>query len=301
MGMRSDDSTGLARYDRTMYSQCPECLTVYKLEAELLVPACGCLRCGHCHNVFNALGTLAAQLPGAPFTRLPEHALDQTPPMAEVAVFRPREPVPEPAPEPALVSADPLLPQKDDGDEQPQAGSVADAEDFSRLTFTPRFARPKRRSWQTAVWIAMCVALFLGLGAQLAWAKRDSLITDPTLGRALVAGCDIVGCHLPLVAEPSQLHLLARDVEQHPTVHDGLLITASVRNDASFGQPYPVVVIALSDANGQRLAMRRFRPEDYVGDASARSRGMAGGATTAMVFEVQDPGQRAVAFAFTFE
>jgi predicted Zn finger-like uncharacterized protein len=273
-----------------MYSQCPECLTVYKLEAELLVPACGCLRCGHCHNVFNALGTLAAQLPPDPFTRLEEHALDREPPRAEVAVFRPSEPVPEPEAEPLMVKAEPDATPLD-----------VPGEDFSKLTFTPRFARRRRRSWQTAGWAAVCTALLLGLAAQVAWAKRDALITDPTIGRALAAGCSVVGCHLPLVAQPSQLHLLARDVEQHPTVRDGLLITASVRNDASFGQPYPVVTIVLSDADGQRLAMRRFRPDDYVGDASIRARGMAGGATTAMVFEVQDPGQRAVAFAFSFE
>jgi predicted Zn finger-like uncharacterized protein len=267
-----------------MYTQCPECLTVYKLEAELLVPACGCVRCGHCEAVFNALGTLAAQLPPEPFTRLPERALDQEPPLADVAVFRPR-PIPH-APD-------------ETGTEPADAESAA--EDFSQLTFTPRFAKSRRRSWRSAVWAIVCITLMLGLGAQLAWAKRDSLIADPTTGPALQAVCSVVGCRLPLVAEPARLRLLARDVEQHPSVRDGLLITASVRNDASFAQPYPVVTIVLSDANGQRLAMRRFEPGDYVGDASVRARGLDGGATTAMVFEVQDPGQRAVAFAFSFD
>ncbi|MGE7138802.1 zinc-ribbon and DUF3426 domain-containing protein [Luteibacter sp. NPDC031894] len=274
-----------------MYTQCPECLTVYKLEAELLVPGCGCLRCSHCDAVFNALGTLAAHLPPEPFTRLPDHALDQDPPLADVAVFRPRpvvdeamEPVEgtEPADEPAVVE---------------EIG-----EDFSQLTFTPRFAKPRRRrSWHTAAWVAVCTVLVLGLGAQLAWAKRDVLVADPTIGPLIETGCAVVGCRLPLVSAPTRLRLLARDVEQHPSVSDGLLITASVRNDATFAQPYPVVTIVLSDANGQRLAMRRFQPEDYVGDAATRARGLAGGATTAMVFEVQDPGQRAVAFAFSFD
>jgi predicted Zn finger-like uncharacterized protein len=273
-----------------MYTQCPECLTVYKLEAELLVHACGCVRCSHCDAVFNALGTLAEQLPPEPFTRLAEHALDREPPTADVAVFRPR-PVAEVAPEGPGTS--PLA-------EDDIAGGET-GEDFSQLTFTPRFAKRKRRSWRTAAWVGVCTVLILGLGAQLAWAKRDVLIADPTIGPVLETGCAMIGCRLPLVSDPSRLHLLARDVEQHPSVTDGLLITASVRNDASFAQPYPVVTIVLSDASGQRLAMRRFQPEDYVGDASARSRGLASGVTTAMVFEVQDPGQRAVAFAFSFE
>jgi predicted Zn finger-like uncharacterized protein len=268
-----------------MYTQCPECLTVYKLQADALVPACGCVRCGHCDTVFNALGTLAAQLPPEPFSRLTEHALDQAPPVADAAVFRPRPPVQE-----APTTDETAAPTEAD-----------EAEDFSRLTFTPAFARAHRHGWRTAAWVAVCVALLIGLGAQLAWAKRESLITDPTIGPALAAGCAAVGCHLPLVAEPSRLRLLARDVEQHPSVRDGLLITASVRNDASFAQPYPIVTLVLSDGAGQRLAMRRFLPRDYVDDVGARLRGLPSGATTAMVFEVQDPGQRAVAFAFSFE
>lgn len=277
-----------------MYTQCPDCLTVYKLEAELLVPACGCLRCGHCGAVFNALGTLAAHLPPEPFTRLAEHALDQEPPLADVAVFRPR-----PAAPPAVPPVD-ALPESAAPVEEPELAEDA-SEDFSQLTFTPRFAKARRRSWHTAAWVAVCTVLVLGLGLQLAWAKRDVLIADPTAGPLIEAGCAFVGCHLPLVSAPDRLRLLARDVEKHPSVNDGLLITASVRNDAVFAQPYPVVTIVLSDANGQRLAMRRFQPEDYVGDAGTRARGLAGGATTAMVFEVQDPGQRAVAFAFSFD
>ncbi|HEY4293714.1 zinc-ribbon and DUF3426 domain-containing protein [Luteibacter sp.] len=276
-----------------MYTQCPGCLTVYKLEAELLVPACGCLRCGHCDGVFNALGTLATHLPPEPFTRLAGHALDQEPPLADVAVFRPRpvfdDLMTEPAAEPAEESIHGPL-----AAEEP-------SEDFSQLTFTPRFAKPRRRSWRTAAWATVCTVLVLGLGAQLGWAKRDVLIADPTVGPLIETGCAAIGCRLPLVSAPARLRLLARDVEQHPSASDGLLITASVRNDAAFAQPYPIVTIVLSDANGQRLAMRRFQPEDYVGDAATRTRGLAGGATTAMVFEVQDPGQRAVAFAFSFD
>ena len=277
-----------------MYTQCPECLTVYKVEAELLVPACGCLRCSHCGSIFNALGTLAAQLPPEPFTRLADHALDRDPPVADVAVFRPRTPTPEPVLAVAMEAGDAVA--------GPEGDASAVGEDFSTLTFTPKFARAKRvRSWRTAAWVSVCLLLVLGLGAQLGWAKRDSLITDATVGPLLASGCNVLGCRLPLVAAPTQLRLLARDVEQHPSVPDGLLITASVHNDAGFAQPYPVVTIVLSDANGQRLAMRRFQPEDYMGDVGSRLRGLPAGATTAMVFEVQDPGQHAVAFAFSFE
>ena len=62
-----------------------------------------------------------------------------------------------------------------------------------------------------------------------------------------------------------------------------------------------MVNITLADADGKRLAMRRFRPEEYVGDAATVARGVRPAADTVMVFEVQDPGQNAVNFEFTFE
>jgi predicted Zn finger-like uncharacterized protein len=261
-----------------MYTQCPECLTVYALQAAALVPACGCVRCAHCDNVFQALGTLSEVLPPEPFRTLVEHALDRAPPLLDQAVFRP----------PA----------------QHVAQAAADQEDFSQLTFAPRFAREKRkprapRHWWG--WTAVCAVLLLGLAGQLAWAKREALVADPTIGPMLGSACHVLRCQLPLVRDTTQLKLVARDVAAHPKIPGALLITAHVRNDASFAQPYPVVNITLSDADGKRLAMRRFRPEEYVGDAATVSRGLSAASDTVMVFEVQDPGQNAVNFEFEFE
>jgi hypothetical protein len=47
--------------------------------------------------------------------------------------------------------------------------------------------------------------------------------------------------------------------------------------------------------------MRRFRPRDYVNDPRIIATGLAPGATTALVFEVADPGKNAVAFEFKFD
>jgi predicted Zn finger-like uncharacterized protein len=258
-----------------MYTQCPECLTVYALHAQALVPGCGCVRCGHCDTVFNALGTLAEQLPPEPFRQLDEHALDQTPVRLDEAVFRP----------PSLGAG---------GDDEPH-------DDFTQLVFAPKFVRqtrPPRRWWG---WTLVCAVLLIGLAVQLAWAKRDDLIADSTIGPMLQRTCATLGCSLPLVRDVSLLRLRARNVQAHPKIAGALLITANVHNDATFTQPFPVVNITLADADGKRLAMRRFRPEEYVGDRSTLQRGMAPSTDTVMVFEVQDPGQNAVGFEFSFE
>jgi hypothetical protein len=98
-----------------------------------------------------------------------------------------------------------------------------------------------------------------------------------------------------------KLRLLARDVQTHPTVAGALMISATIRNDAAFTQPWPVVTIRLSDANGKVLAMRRLEPYEYLDDTDQLRHGLAAGASTALIFEVEDPGRQAVAFDLGFE
>jgi hypothetical protein len=113
--------------------------------------------------------------------------------------------------------------------------------------------------------------------------------------------CMHVGCRLPPRHDSGALELLSRDIRPHPSVPGALIISASVRNDADFAQSFPIVEITLSDLDETRIAMRRFRPRDYVSDARTIADGLAPGATTALVFEVADPGKNAVAFEFKFD
>ncbi len=80
-----------------------------------------------------------------------------------------------------------------------------------------------------------------------------------------------------------------------------LIISATVRNDAEVAEAFPVVEITLSDLDETRIAMRRFQPREYVSDPRNIAAGLAPGATTALVFEVADPGKNAVAFEFKFD
>ncbi|HEX7732592.1 MAG TPA: DUF3426 domain-containing protein, partial [Rhodanobacter sp.] len=143
--------------------------------------------------------------------------------------------------------------------------------------------------------------LALALALQLAWVGRDQLVRNPLVGGWLRSTCAALGCRLPLVAAPQRLHLLASNVESHPNAAHALMISLSLRNEAAFAQPWPVVVVTLSDAQGHRLTMRRLLPTDYLDDPAVLHRGLAPGATTALLLEVQDPGEQAVAYEFGFE
>ncbi|WP_426687861.1 zinc-ribbon and DUF3426 domain-containing protein [Rhodanobacter ginsengiterrae] len=287
-----------------MYTQCPECLSVFSLDAQTLAKAHGHVVCGHCDAGFDSLATIAEQLPPEPFVELPLNEPAFEPPLLDLVVYRPR---PKP---PAVASM---------GETSVAATPQAPVEDFSQLVFAPRFARepmtrePKRedrrerrrqlpssgeRRWP---WVLACALLTLALAAQLGWAKRDDLIRDPLTGGWLRSSCAVLGCQLPLVAAPQRLRLLASNVQAHPSVAKALMISASVRNDASFAQPYPVLTITLSNARGQRIAMRRLQPEEYLDDASILHAGLAPGGTAVLLLEVEDPGENAVAFEIGFE
>ncbi len=62
-----------------MYTQCPYCLTHFRVRAEQLSAADGQVHCGHCNQVFNALSSLRdASFPDAsfPVTPAPEPRQD---------------------------------------------------------------------------------------------------------------------------------------------------------------------------------------------------------------------------------
>ncbi|WP_049621050.1 zinc-ribbon and DUF3426 domain-containing protein [Frateuria defendens] len=267
-----------------MYAQCPECLTVFSLDAAALAQAGGEVVCGHCAVPFDALASLASQLPPEPFQRLPAHAPSGEPPRLLGAVYRP------PA-EPPVVLDSPAV-----------AGERTVEQDLAQLEFAPRFARAALRKGERRwPWVLVCALLLLGLAAQLAWAKRDALIADPLAGSWLRRACATLGCRLPLVRDVHRLELLARDVRAHPSVPGALMISATLHNEATFAQPYPIVTLVLTDAGGKRVAMRRLRPDEYLDDEATRREGLPPGGNAALLVEMTDPGAKAVAFEFGFE
>jgi predicted Zn finger-like uncharacterized protein len=259
-----------------MYTQCPECLTVYTLDTATLAQGHGSARCAHCTMVFDALPRLSDTLPPEPFMNLPVQPPVPEPPQLVQPVFRPH---------PDYVAENDV----------PLPASVASA--------LPAFVRRRRARGQrhTGRWIGGCALLALLLAAQLAWANRAALADNPGTRPLLARVCATLRCMLPPKQDLSKLSLLSRDIRPHPSVPGALIISATLRNDAGFTQPYPLIRIALSDLDGNEVAMRRFRPVEYVSDPKTRAAGLAPGATIAVAFEVEDPGKNAVAFEFGFE
>jgi predicted Zn finger-like uncharacterized protein len=255
-----------------MYTQCPNCLTIYLIEPGTLAQARGSVVCSHCSAVFDALHTLTEKVPtGA--QQLAHHESAETAPELTKPVMRP-------------IAAN-----------DPPATAIT-----HRTTPTPEFARAHRaasaasgRTWKSG--IAILAPLLL---AQVAWGERHELLQDATSRAWIERSCEVLHCKLPLARKADSFVLLARDVRPHPSVPNALIISATLRNDADVTQAFPTVEITLTDLDERRIAMRRFKPAEYLGDTRTRDAGLAAHASTALVFEVADPGKNAVAYEFKF-
>lgn len=158
----------------------------------------------------------------------------------------------------------------------------------------PRAARVRRpgRRWPWAVALPL-LALLLGL--QLLLSQRAELAQDARWRPWVAAACSVLRCDVPAWREPRAFAMLARNVRPHATRAGVLHVTTSLRNDARWPQPLPVVVLSLSDVDGRVLAARAVTPADYAGRVPGL---VAPGDSVDIAFDVREPSPRVVSFDF---
>lgn len=257
-----------------MFTQCPGCLTIYRVPVDVVAAAHGRARCGVCRIEFDTLASLAESLPSEADAMLPRRG-------------------PGPVPLLAVAATRPQSGQRDLFLELPEPAETTPG-------FVQRPLRAPRPRPALRFLAAVNGLLLAALLAQAAYASRGWWLNDIALRPWLDAACEHLRCRLPARRDLSQIALVARDVRPHPSVAGALMISATLQNRAGFVQPYPGLEITLSDLNERRIAMRRLVPQDYLDDAAALARGLPPGATATIDLEVADPGKLAVAFEFKF-
>ena len=148
------------------------------------------------------------------------------------------------------------------------------------------------RSWVIAA------ALALLLCVQVVLAQRETLAADASW-RPLIAGvCPVLHCDVPSWREPTAFTMLQRSVQPKPGERGVLHVSASFRNDARWEQPWPTVLLTLSDMDGRQVGQRAFVPADYRG--SSDNGLIAPGQSATIQLDVVEPAQQVVAFTFDF-
>ncbi len=270
-----------------MYTQCPNCNSVFRVKSPELTRADGMVRCGQCGEVFNAMDSLTVLEPETPLEESPEIDASREPlvehaplPHAEELFTDEREPEPD---TPAAQRIEPAIPRILAEDLKPaRTGSSG----------------PSTAS--TVAWGLGILALILLLIAQYTYYQVDQLSHYPELQPALKGFCRLAGCEVTPRRDVTQIEMLKRNIYSHPNADNALMITATFVNNAPFEQPFPQLQISLSNIQGQRVAMRRFTPQEYTSGSTDAQALLAPGTQVNVTLEVADPGSHALNFEFDF-
>ncbi len=115
-----------------------------------------------------------------------------------------------------------------------------------------------------AAWGAGILLATLGLAIQLFWLQFDTWSRNPHLRVAYTAACVALSCTVPAQRSPQHISVRGLAVRSHPQVAGGLVVEATLVNEASFAQPFPALELRLWNLAGEAVAMRRCEPEEYL-------------------------------------
>lgn len=152
----------------------------------------------------------------------------------------------------------------------------------------------------TAAWSLALTLATLALLLQIAWVQREWLAARPHIGEYVETACDSLSwCELSPQRDPGQIQLVSRNVYSHPNVEGALMVNAVITNTAGFSQPYPRLLVSMSNVRGQTVAQRYFTPGEYL-QSENNPPAMEPGKSVSISLEVMDPGQDALAFELDF-
>ena len=234
-----------------MLTQCPNCDAYFRIRADELAAADGRVRCGNCRSEFDALHNLhdddsAPRLdtPKKTTSEVDADATEKTPPSVERSTY----------------------------DILQQAAQSTSEHDQS--------SQSKGETGSSTGWV-LGVVLLIGLFiAQYSWFHNGELIQRvPELRPAIQWFCGLTGCVIPERRDLAALHVVARDIREHPRFKRVLLVNTTIQNDAKFQQRFPDLQLEMFDTGGAPVGGRRFSPEEYLDPSVDIPAGMGPGRT----------------------
>lgn len=274
------------------YTQCPNCLTLFRVEVRHLRQAGGVVRCGLCGEPFNALASLCDSLPGdlPPQDPGTSGAAPEPDSAESVGWSAPERAAPAAAPPDAPASA----PRP-----APAGPPPPDWERTTRLEVEAAPAPPPRRGRRVALWLLLVLLLAAGAAGTAAWPERERLLQDPRWRPWLAEACAVAGCELPLLRRPQAVRVIERELAAVPGREDTLRFTATVVNRAGEPLAWPELRLQLLDAAGRAVATHRLPAARYLAEP-VPGRGMPAGERVRLALEIPDPGPGAASFEIAF-
>lgn len=267
-----------------MKTRCPGCETTFRVTPEQLKVRAGKVRCGKCQAVFNALDRLVEESDpshASPPVSLPRRVDELA--IADVAINEvdilleaPAES--EPALEPATEMQEPVPPVG-------EPLSEAEAQELAKASglIVPRETTeiPGYSKWAEGVmsspaqhshakntsrpFTVAALLLVLALSGQLIFHFRSEIVVAaPSLRPVLEALSEALGSGIPLPRHAELVSIETSDLQADPSRSNLLVLQATLRNRATYGQAYPLLELSLTDTLDNAIARRVFQPGEYL-------------------------------------
>lgn len=251
-----------------MQTECPHCNTIFRIEESALEQADGQVRCGHCLAVFTADNPYSniSYHPDNPTTSIKEKTLNDANELTTIT-------------EDKHIVADVIPPE---------------------LRAESRRGKMRFGFAETLTLTLFILIGISGLFLQYAYYNRDSLVKSAELRPALSIMCQQLSCTLPSPKDLNLISLTSKNIFSHPNVENALMVSASIVNQASFAQEYPVIELRFENVRGETIAGRRFSPLEYLGIPETQFSKMQPDAPVNINLEIKDPGNDMVSYEFTF-
>jgi predicted Zn finger-like uncharacterized protein len=238
-----------------LFTRCPGCKTIFRVTEPQLDLRGGQVRCGHCRTVFNGREELIAL--DAP--ALDEEADDELAKGPPTVTLRSAHALDPPPPAPRAEAPPP-----------PPPVSASDYEN--------RFAwetKPERSRLSKALAAIAVPLLAIALVLQAVLHFRDALAAHMPSSRPMLQRlCAVAGCAIRPLRDVAALSIDASDLQADPA-HKGLLIlTATLRNRATYPIGYPHLELTLTDGGEQVVVRRALAPAEYVSGTVNTSAGI---------------------------
>ncbi len=152
------------------------------------------------------------------------------------------------------------------------------------------------------LWSIGILLLTTTLCIEYIWFNRDQFSHITELQTLIDKTCEQLECNSMTLRDASKMELVTRNVYTHPNEKNALIVDVSMKNNAQFAQPYPVLQIDFSDVRGNTVAARRFFPNDYLpaDTQKKQQRLLPPDTSTSITLEIQDPGKQAMTYEFNF-
>jgi len=220
-----------------------------------------------------------------------EPTLTLRPPVADDEPVRPGPPAPS------------VLPGTQPAAERPPGEPGTPDEGLLALTDEPLHLswRKPRRSWRRLLgWGLLNLLAVAVLAGQYVWLHYDELVRQDRYRPWFERLCPALGCPLPPRVDIGQIKSSNLTVRRHPDFAGALVVDAILYNRATFAQPFPLLELRFADLNGQSVASRRFKPNEYLSGELAGQQEMPPQTPIHISLEILDPGIQAVNYSLSF-